>query len=55
MNTTTISSETLTEIMQAVDAVYTQLEAFTPPEALDILRIVQAGLKGEIWAMSQWR
>ena len=43
-----VTVETFTEATQTVDAIHTQLEHLTPPEALEILRMVEANLKAEI-------
>ena len=43
-----ITVKTFTEATQTVDDIHTQLEHLTPPEALEILRMVQANLKTEI-------
>ena len=39
--------------LDIVDAVHAQLEHLTPPEALDVLRIVAANLKAEIADFNQ--
>ena len=45
--------ETFTEATQTVDDIHTQLEHLTPPEALEILRMVQANLKAEIRSFNE--
>ena len=42
--------EHFTEVMERVDAVHKVLEDFTPPEALDVLKMVRSNLKAEIQA-----
>ncbi len=43
----------LAQALQAVDAVHDVLEDFTPPEALDVLKMVQANLKAEIRSFNE--
>ena len=45
-----ITMQYFTEVMEKVDAVHKVLEDFTPPEGLDVLRIVRSNLKAEIQA-----
>ena len=40
----------LAQALRAVDAVHDVLEDFTPPEALDVLKMVRSNLKAEIQA-----
>ncbi len=43
-----VTLEHFTEVMEKVDAVHKVLEDFTPPEALDVLKIVRSNLRAEI-------
>ena len=43
-----MTAETFNETTEKVDAVHKVLEDLTPPEALEILRMVSKNLKAEI-------
>ncbi len=50
-----ITMQYFTEVMEKVNAVHKVLEDFTPPEALDVLRIVRSNLKAEIRDFNEFR
>ncbi len=43
-----ITTQAFLDTLDHVDAVHTALEALTPPEALEVLRMVAANLKAEV-------